>query len=64
VLEGFDPESLRFTLRAPHTITVGDRLASTAVGQLVDPRQLDRRLPEGRFVLDSFGSRTSLVRDT
>lgn len=61
VLDGFDPESLRFTLREPHAMKAGDRLAvypPSANWSLHDNSIIGCRQP---VVLDSYGSPTSLV---
>ena len=61
VLESFDPESLRFTLREPRPMAVGDRLAiypPTANWSIHDNSILGCQRP---LVLDSFGSRTTLL---
>ena len=63
VIEGFDPESLRFTLRQPHPMKVGDRLAvyPPSANWSIHDNTLTGCLSP--LVLDSYGSETSLLRD-
>jgi hypothetical protein len=63
LLEAFDPESLHFTLRQPYAMKVGDRLAlyaPSANWTIHDNSIVGCQRP---VVLDSYGSRTSLVTD-
>ncbi len=63
VLEGFDPESLQFSLREPYTMKVGDRLA-------IYPPLANWSLHDNTItgclepvVLDSYGSSTSFLTE-
>ena len=61
MLEGFDPESLRFTLREPYAMKAGARLAvypPSANWLVHDNTIVGCQQP---MVLDSYGSPTSLV---
>ena len=63
VIESFDPETLRFQLREPHPMKVGDRfqvIAPSVNWLLHDNTITDCGQP---VVLDSHGSDTSLFRD-
>jgi hypothetical protein len=63
VLEGFDPESLRFTLRQPTTIKANDRFAlypPSANWTIHDNTVTGCQNP---VVLDCYGSPTSTLRD-
>ncbi len=63
VIDAFDPVSLRFTLRAPHEIKVGDRF------EIFPPGPANWNFHDNTItgclkpvVLDSYGSETSLVK--
>ena len=63
VLDGFDPETLRFKLREPHPMKVGDRFAVYSPSANWNIHHNTITGCQQPVVLDSFGSETSLLKD-